>query len=151
MKVLITGASGYIGGYLFDYLSLKGFDPIFFDKDINKVNKLPDCSLIIHCAGRKPKLGVTIDDFIYSNVTANQKLSELAVGIPIIYLSTMAVYSLTPYGITKLLGEQILEEKHGHTTVIRLPRIINQGGDGDTTRNLEDIGKEILDYIKENK
>ena len=146
-KILITGAKGYIGKFLIKFLSSKGYSIIRFSDDLNKTRKLPPCSLIIHCAGKKPKSGVEIDDFVYGNVIANLNLANLARNIPIIYLSTMAVYVLKPYGVSKLLGEQILKEKHGKVYILRLPRVVDKDSDGDITLTLNEVGDKILETI----
>jgi nucleoside-diphosphate-sugar epimerase len=146
-KILITGAKGGIGKFLVKFLAGKGYSVIRFTDDLNKTRRLPPCSLIIHCAGRKPKEGIEVDDFIYSNVTANLNLANLARNIPVVYLSTMAVYVANSYGVTKLLGELILKEKQKNTTVIRLPKIIKGKSDGDITINFNELGERVIEVI----
>ncbi len=150
-KILITGAKGYIGSYLCVLLVGLGFDVIGFNDDLNKTEKLPDCDLIIHCAGRRWKEGISINDLIYSNVTANQNLARLAKGIPIIYISTAAVYVIRlDYGLTKLLGEHILNELHGNTISLRLQKVVEgytKDEEGSITIGIINVGEKILEII----
>jgi len=136
-RVLITGAKGYIGSFLLKYLADRGFHTIKFTANLNKVKKLPPCDLIIHSAGRRLQKGVKVEDFIRDNVLATINLTKIAKGKPIVYLSTKAVYVFKPYGITKLLGECVLNDEYSNSVILRLPKII----DGRTEK--ADIDKAI--------
>ena len=136
-KVLITGAKGYIGSFLLKYLTNKGFHTIRFVANLNRAKKLPSCDLIIHCAGRRLQKGVKVADFVRDNVLATINLTKIAEGKPIIYLSTKAVYVFKPYGLTKMLGEFVLNDEYNNSVILRLPKII----DGRTEK--ADIDKAI--------
>jgi nucleoside-diphosphate-sugar epimerase len=149
-KILITGAKGYIGSFLIKYLANKGFRAIRFVQNLNKISELPECDLIVHCAGRRLQKGVTISDFVRDNVTATINLTKLANGKPIIYLSTKAVYVFKPYGITKLLGEFVLTDEYKNAVVLRLPKIIDGRTEPENIEHAISIGLENLgDWIVE--
>jgi len=149
-KILITGAKGYIGSFLIKYLTNKGFHTIRFVKDLNRIKELPECDLIIHCAGRRLAKGITISDFIRDNVTATINLTKLAEGKPIIYLSTKAVYVFKPYGITKLLAEFVLTQEYNNSVILRLPKIIDGRTEPENIEHAISIGLENLgDWIVE--
>jgi nucleoside-diphosphate-sugar epimerase len=149
-KILITGAKGYIGSFLIKYLANKGFRAIRFVQNLNKISELPECDLIVHCAGRRLQKGVTISDFVRDNVTATINLTKLANGKPIIYLSTKAVYVFKPYGITKLLGEFVLTDEYKNAVILRLPKIIDGRTEPENIEHAISIGLENLgDWIVE--
>ena len=149
-KILITGAKGYIGSFLVKYLTGKGYKTIGFTCNLNDIKELPDCNLIIHCAGRRLAKGVTISDFVRDNVTATINLTKLANGKPIIYLSTKAVYVFKPYGITKLLGEFVLNQEYNNSVILRLPKIIDGRTEPENIEHAISIGLENLgDWIIE--
>jgi nucleoside-diphosphate-sugar epimerase len=149
-NILITGAKGYIGSFLIKYLANKGFRAIRFVQNLNKISELPECDLIVHCAGRRLQKGVTISDFVRDNVTATINLTKLANGKPIIYLSTKAVYVFKPYGITKLLGEFVLTDEYKNAVVLRLPKIIDGRTEPENIEHAISIGLENLgDWIVE--
>ncbi len=149
-KILVTGARGYIGSFLIKYLADKGFHVIRFTDNLNKVKKLPECDLIIHCAGRRLAKGVKINDFIRDNVAATINLTKIAEGKPIIYLSTKAVYVFKPYGITKLLGEFVVRDEYDNAVVLRLPKIIDGRTEPEDIEHAISIGLENLgDWILE--
>ena len=132
---MITGANGYIGKFLCGYLP--NTIPLIGD-----ILNIPECDVIVHCAGRKPEECVTLDDFIRDNVITNLELAELAKGIPIIYLSSKAVLKQTPYGVTKLLGEFIFNDRHKKNINLRLPRIVDKDPK-DEEMTLKQVGELI--------
>ena len=116
MKILITGANGFIGSYLCRTLSesskvigvrrrkssqnqdMAGFhsnfqwhvgelsEEIFFEDDID---------VIVHTAARSPGPAVTVADYLADNIVATQNLIEFAIQKQVrlfIYLSAMSVY-----------------------------------------------------------
>lgn len=121
--LLITGAKGYLGKFLCEHFK-NNFIVIPYSDNLNMTYFLPKCDIIIHCAGRKPYPGMNISEFVENNIIANLSLAKLAQGIPIIYISAMSVYVLKAYGVSKLMGEYILQENHGMTKVLRLPNIV---------------------------
>lgn len=142
-SILITGSSGYVGSFLLKYFKDK-CKVIPFTENLNEALSLPKCDIIIHCAGRIPKEGMDIMEFVWDNVNASRELATLARGIPIIFISTMAVYTHHAYGCSRLLGEYILKEYHGNTRVLRLPRIVDGlTEDEDTAIGMENVCKKI--------
>ena len=149
-KILVTGARGYIWSFLVKYLDGKGYETIGFTGNLNNTKELPDCDLIIHCAGRRLAKDVKISDFVRDNVTATINLTKLADGKPIIYLSTKAVYVFKPYGITKLLAEFVLTQEYNNSVVLRLPKIIDGRTEPENIEHAISIGLENLgDWIVE--
>ena len=102
---------------------------------------------IVHCAAQSPYNCRGINDYVKNNVLATYSVAEYAkrMRIPnLIYLSSISVYGevLKPvvdeeteirnpdmYGMTKLLGENILKENSGTSSlaVLRLPGILGKG------------------------
>lgn len=145
--LLITGSSGYIGSFLVKHFQEK-YKVIAFIENINQALSLPKCDVIIHCAGRIPREGMDIMEFVWDNVEASRQLSILARDIPIIFISTMAVYTHKAYGCSRLLGEYILKEYHGNTKVLRLPRVVDGlTEDEDTVMGLENVARKIEGMI----
>ena len=155
MKVLITGSKGYIGRYLVEYLTNVGYGVLNYPTDLNSVNSLPMCDIIVNCAAKKrhgcvnctePK-EITIDSLIYSNVTTCQSLARLA-KVPIIHLSSVASYDMNrAYGVTKLLGEHIMRECGAK--IIRLPKVVDGRTDeNDIVIGLVNVGEMIDEAIK---
>ena len=145
--LLITGAEGYIGSFLVKYFQKK-YKVIPFTENINDALSLPKCDVIIHCAGRIPRDGMEIMEFVRDNVEASHNLAIIAKGTPIIFISTMAVYSHHAYGISRLLGEYILKEYHRQTKVLRLPRIVDgYTEENDVAMSLETMAKKVEEMI----
>ena len=145
--VLITGAAGNIGSFLVKYFDRK-CKVIPFTENLNEALSLPRCDVIIHCAGRIPREGMDIMEFVRDNVEASHNLAIIAKGTPIIFISTMAVYTHKAYGCSRLLGEYILKEYHGNTKVLRLPRVVDGlTEDEDTVMGLENVASKIEGMI----
>ena len=145
--LLITGSNGYIGSFLVKYFSDK-YKVISFMENMNQALSIPKCDVIIHCAGRIPREGMDIMEFVRDNVEASRNLADIAKGIPIIYISTMAVYSMHAHGVSRLLGEYILKEYHGKTKVLRLPRIVDGYTDeNDVAMSLTEMAKKVEELI----
>ena len=145
--VLITGSAGYLGSFLVKYFQ-KRCNTIAFDENINHALSLPKCDVIIHCAGRIPRNGMDIMEFVRDNIDASRNLADIGKGTPIIFISTMAVYSHHAYGISRLLGEYILKEYHRQTKVLRLPRIVDgYTEENDVAMSLEEMAKKVQELI----
>lgn len=117
MRILVTGAGGFVGNYIARYLQAKGYEVV------GTLHRFQECSFpsvvcnlakaieningnfdaIVHAAGRKPvRKGVErvfepqqFLDFKYSNVDSMEHIVDIArrQGIPrIIYLSTIGIY-----------------------------------------------------------
>ncbi|QNJ27824.1 NAD(P)-dependent oxidoreductase [Synechococcus sp. A15-24] len=104
-------------------------------------------NLLINCTGAYPDVNVSADDVVYANIKSASlilSLSKTLVGISIINLSSLSIYGdlkiplidshtnpspSTPYGSTKLLSEQILNQSHNFSSLvhIRLPVVLGDG------------------------
>jgi nucleoside-diphosphate-sugar epimerase len=134
-KIGITGADGFIGGYL-----KTCFDGIKIGGNLLARAKIDNFHTIIHCAGRMPFEGVRNVNFIGDNIFATERLVWLANRAKvkrIIYLSTMAIYTLKMYGLSKLVGEECLSEFKGEKIIFRLPRVNPFLLDVDFTKNIQ--------------
>jgi nucleoside-diphosphate-sugar epimerase len=114
MRVLVTGAGGFVGRHLVSTLSGDAFEIVaHFRSSMHVTNSqlggqvsvgelsdpafdIPDgISAIIHAAARSPYHGGTEDDFIRDNVEATKVLTSIALrrGVKkLIFLSGMSVY-----------------------------------------------------------
>lgn len=133
--VLVTGGTGYIGSYLITYLIKKGIDVAALFKRIETVDYLIPANIIINCAGRKPGKKVKITNYINDNIVAVEHLVRHSPGCRIIHLSSMSIYSMSQYGATKLISEQIISEKTKGSIIIRLPKIIEENIDCQFVQN----------------
>ncbi len=148
MKILITGASGFLGKNLINYLSCKydicGFSRRklnginYFQGDISNINDLekaiytnqPDT--IIHLAGA---IKGSKETFHSTNVVGAKHLSYLAAKYKIkqiVYVSSLAAQGplekkepISYYGYTKRVAEiELLKNAHIYNLVILRPPII---------------------------
>lgn len=104
-------------------------------------------NLFINCTGAYPDVNVSADDVVYANIKSAsliQSLSTISAGTLIINLSSLSIYGdlkiplidsrtnpspSTPYGSTKLLSEQILNQSYSYSSLvhIRLPVVLGSG------------------------
>ena len=126
-RVLLTGASGFMG----QHLQKRFYNPVLMDKkdgtstaDFGTLSKIVDnnsIDIIVHlganCSSqislREPTLDFTDNAIGTFNVLEIARIHN----IPIIFNSTMKVYQgedglLSPYGLSKLVGEQYLKMYH---------------------------------------
>lgn len=110
VKILITGASGYIGSRACSYLSARGFDVVglsrhgggFIKGDFGDENRMleiigdtqPD--VVLHCAGVTPHRDVSDRDYKHVNVDGGRALMNAIVDrdIKLINCSTIGVYGV---------------------------------------------------------
>lgn len=154
--ILVTGVSGFSGGYIYQHLKKHGY-PTFNHwgraaGDLSEMRtvsawtteftKHPD--IIVHVAAQSPAPGVTNTD-IYKNIPATYNLIRYAkaVGVKkIIYFSSDSIYGevhdatlylsspiTNPgfYGQTKLVCEGLLHDSDIQTVSLRLPLIVGKG------------------------
>ena len=165
MKILTTGANGFVGRNLIKHLVGKRiYDVVTLSRksidfeqdgievvygDLSEKNLLTGhFDVLVHTAAQSPAVGVSMEQYIYSNVIAIQRIVDFArsggVG-KIINLSSISLYgdigeqvleesapiiNPNPYGITKLLGEMLLKElKELPSVSLRLPGVLGRGND----------------------
>ena len=137
MKVLITGASGFLGQYLVKHLmsthdvftlSSKAGNDFVLDI-VEQIPLLPQFDLVVHAAGKAHSIPLNIDDsndFFKVNVEGTKNLLkglELNKPKQLIFISSVSVYGLdqgilinenhpllgsTPYARSKILAEKLV-------------------------------------------
>lgn len=139
MKILLTGASGFLGKHIYDELS-NGNEIITMSRAGAAINvdlalvqpELPKVDLIIHAAGKAhfvPKSAIEKQAFFDVNLTGTLNLLkglQKASGLPqyFVFISTVAVYGCDsgiminethplnakdPYGQSKIQAEHLIE------------------------------------------
>ena len=139
MKIIITGANGFIGRELKNLAENLGYDLTLVSKSANFLNGIKNFQnlfdinngevfdILIHCAAATP-LNTKTDDILFINQEIHNELCDFLKRIKVnhvFYLSTMAVYGkinsrkineLSPinnpdkYGLSKLIGENSLRD-----------------------------------------
>jgi len=158
--VAVTGATGFVGSFVANYLESKGYQVFRFGRKSEKGILYWDISkgiygdplkvdCVVHCAA-------SVDDWIsykesyLANVIGTQNvLKSFPQALQFIYISSASVYNafssqvligeddclggelLNSYSKTKLLGEKELEKSDIQSRVVLRPHIIY--GVGDTT------------------
>lgn len=104
MRIFITGAGGFIGSRIAEYLSQRGYETVTYNrsKDGNlSPDGIPeDIDVIVNSAGRLGTPGVDIDELISSNATLPEILAEYCSrkDIHLIHISTPGVAGLSANG-----------------------------------------------------
>jgi UDP-2-acetamido-2,6-beta-L-arabino-hexul-4-ose reductase len=135
MKVLITGANGFIGKNLTAHLQELGVEVVKYTHDISPsdlINFLDGVDFIFHLAGVNRPNNTT--ELTEGNVSLTLKLcdSVRACGraIPVIYSSSIQAASDNPYGASKLAAEDALvslEKDTGSPVYLyRLPNVFGK-------------------------
>lgn len=135
MKILVTGAKGFVGKNLISQLRNKGYADIFeFDKDTDK-NLLDEytkeCEFIFHLAGvNRPK---DEKEFMEGNFGFTSELLELLKKhnnkSPILITSSIQAEKDNPYGKSKKAGEDLLIDYSKETgTKVLVYRLSNLFG-----------------------
>jgi UDP-2-acetamido-2,6-beta-L-arabino-hexul-4-ose reductase len=136
MKILVTGAKGFVGKNLIFQLRNKGYADIYeFDKDTDKYlldEYTKECEFVFHLAGiNRPK---DEKEFMESNFGFTSELIELLKKhnnkAPVLITSSIQAEKDNPYGISKKAGEELLfnysKEMGVKTFVYRLPNIFGK-------------------------
>lgn len=136
MKILVTGAKGFVGKNLIAELNNKDYTDIF-EFDIGTDKSLLDkytkeCEFVFHLAGvNRPK---DEKQFMEGNFGFTSELIELLKKhnnkAPILLTSSMQAEKDNPYGISKKAGEDLLFTYHKETgakvLVYRLPNLFGK-------------------------
>jgi UDP-2-acetamido-2,6-beta-L-arabino-hexul-4-ose reductase len=136
MKVLVTGAEGFIGKNLVVRLGeLPGFDAIKAvrsdSEDILRA-KLANADALIHLAGEnRPKDSI---DFKVGNALLTERICELLIElerkIPILFTSSTQAVQNNDYGMSKRLAETSIEDlsklSGNSATIYRLPGVFGK-------------------------
>ena len=136
MKILITGAKGFVARNLIAELRNKGFTELY-ECDIDTSSELldsytKDCSFVFHLAGvNRPK---EVSEFMqgnfgFSNVLLNSLIKNSNKS-PILVSSSIQAELNNPYGESKKAGEDLLfeyaEENNTKVFVYRLPNVFGK-------------------------
>ena len=135
MKVVVTGAGGFIGSHLVEECHRRGWSVVAIDKrtgkdilDVDLASVLRGASVVFHLAaqaGVRESWGQSFDIYTQQNVTVLQRLLEASRDAALdrfVFASSSSVYGdaetlptpedqvlkpVSPYGATKALGEHL--------------------------------------------
>lgn len=136
MKILITGASGFVGKNLINELQNKGYKDLMIYSHSMELGKLEDycreCGFVFHLAGvNRPKFEF---EFEQGNVEFTKKLlyflKKYSNNSAIVYASSIQAKFDSPYGKSKKKAEDAIIE-HGRencssTLIYRFPNIFGK-------------------------
>lgn len=127
MKVLVTGATGFIGEWIMKELKRSEHIAIAFSGDVRDKNTFPKGSfdVVIHLAAMiTHRQQHSQKDLADVNVNGTKNICEVYSDAKIFYISTTDVTrsQLSDYAKTKLAAEKIVE-KHIDYAIIRLPSV----------------------------
>ena len=135
MKILVTGANGFIGMNLCTWLNEKKYDVKKYTRENNLddlKNSVKSVDCIVHLAGvnrpKKPKA------FKEDNVNLTQKLCSLVSkesrNIPIIFTSSIQAENESDYGLSKYNSEKVISKFVKNTNksaiIYRLPNVFGK-------------------------
>ena len=132
MKVLVTGANGFIGKHVCLKLSRLGFDVFKYDVDSSKEELkqyVNDADFVVHLAGINRPL--TVEEFYEGNTNFTKLLVDLIKEIrgsdlPIIMSSSTQAALDNDYGKSKKMGEDYLLNSGLPVYVYRLANVFGK-------------------------
>lgn len=136
MKILITGANGFVGKNLTAELRNRGYSQLYL-YDIDTQPGLldaytRDCEFVFHLAGvNRPE---KTEDFLTGNFgftsTLLEKLKQNGNKAPVLITSSIQALLDNPYGISKKAGEDLIRqygtENGVKTYIYRLPNVFGK-------------------------
>jgi len=145
LKVLVTGSDGFIGRYIARRLEQEGYFVIYGNR---RLWLSGSADYIVHCAGCKPRPGVTIEDYINGNVNYTRLIinyAEQGDTKKVIYISSKVAehpdtYKWPGYSTTKYLAELLLQGRKFKAEILRPGRITIEP-------ELEELTQSILRLI----
>ncbi|MEC2054492.1 capsular polysaccharide biosynthesis protein CapF [Peribacillus psychrosaccharolyticus] len=136
MKILVTGANGFVGKNLIAELKNKGYDEIFKFSRGNDPSLLEtyikECEFVFHLAGvNRPE---EENEFMEGNYGFTSELLDLLKkhnnNSPILFPSSIQAEKDNPYGRSKIAGEDLLFDYHMQTGaevyIYRLPNLFGK-------------------------
>lgn len=135
MRVLVTGAKGFIGKNLLVHLHEQGVEAVQFTRDMaigDLFAALDEVDFVFHLAGvNRPKDKA---EFAEGNTGLTERLCELirASGrsIPVLYTSSIQAGADNPYGVSKLAAEEALvaleKDTRSPVYLYRLPNVFGK-------------------------
>jgi len=136
MKILITGAKGFVGKNLTAELRNRGYSQLYLYDIDNQPDLLNaytrDCDFVFHLAGvNRPE---NAEDFLVGNFgftsTLLEKLKKNGNKAPVLITSSIQALLDNPYGISKKAGEDLIRlygvENGVKTYIYRLPNVFGK-------------------------
>jgi UDP-2-acetamido-2,6-beta-L-arabino-hexul-4-ose reductase len=135
MRVLVTGANGFIGKNLIVHLQEQGIEFVSFTHDMvlsDLASALDGIDFVFHLAGiNRPKEST---EFTEGNAELTAQLCDLirasCKSIPVLYTSSIQAAADNPYGLSKLAAEEALmslEKDTGSPVYLyRLPNVFGK-------------------------
>lgn len=136
MKILVTGASGFVGKNLVAELKNRGYEDLFLYTRENSLEDLEEytkvCEFVFHLAGiNRPE---DEKEFMEGNFGFTSKLLELLKKngnkAPVLITSSIQAEKDNPYGRSKKAGEDLLfdyqKEVDSKVYVYRLPNVFGK-------------------------
>jgi UDP-2-acetamido-2,6-beta-L-arabino-hexul-4-ose reductase len=135
MRVLVTGANGFIGKNLIVHLQEQGIEFVSFTHDMtlsDLASALNGVDFVFHLAGiNRPK---ELTEFTQGNAELTAKICDMirASGkrIPVLYTSSIQASADNPYGLSKLAAEEALisleKDTDSPVYLYRLPNVFGK-------------------------
>lgn len=136
MKILVTGANGFIGKNLIAELNNRGYNDIYkVDIDTSEselIQYCTDCEFVFHLAGvNRPQ---NVDEFMEGNFgftsTLLKALKDAKNTAPVLITSSTQALLDNPYGVSKKAGEDLLfsysKETGANVYVYRLTNVFGK-------------------------